>query len=91
MKRTLILIIAALALFPAAAMAGEDHSGDYGHHTVGSDNNDDSGNVEHDEHPRDDYDNNSGRKDRRVADDGRPPINKDHGDGHGHQGDFGND
>ena len=92
MKRSFLLTIAALALFPASAMAVQDHSGDYGHHTVGADNNDDAGNVEHDEHPRDDFDNTDGGKaaqpERRAAEDGRYPINKD---GHEHSGDYGND
>ncbi len=95
--RTLLLSLAALALLPAAAMADDNISGDYGHHTVGADNNDDSGNDDHDDHPRDAFDNDHDddhhhdRADtsRRTAEDGRYPINRDNDDGH--HGDFGND
>lgn len=86
--RTLLLSLAALALLPAAAIAG-DISGDYGHPTVGADNNDDTGDVQDT--------NQNGENDgaeqpsptRRTAEDGRYPINRDNNDGH--HGDFGND
>ncbi len=85
--RTLLLSLAALALLPVAAIAG-DISGDYGHSTVGADNNDDAGDVQDANH--------NGKNDgaeqtttaRRTAEDGRYPINRDDD---GHHGDFGND
>lgn len=92
--RTLLITLTALALLPAAAIADDNISGDYGHHTVGADNNDDAGNDDHDDHPRDSFDNDNDDDDdraetRRRAEDGRYPVNRDDDDGH--EGDFGND
>lgn len=84
--RLFALTVFALALLPAASFAG-DMSGDYGHATVGADNNDDAGDVQDQ--------NNNGENDSaeqepaagRTAEDGRRPINS----ARENQGDYGND
>lgn len=86
--RTLLLSLAALALLPVAAIAG-DISGDYGHATVGADNNDDAGDVQDANHNGENDGAEQPSPARRTAEDGRTPINRDNDDGH--HGDFGND
>lgn len=84
--RLFALTLFALALLPAASFAG-DISGDYGHSTVGADNNDDAGDVVDQNH--------NGENDAaeqqpaagRTAEDGRRPLNS----GHENQGDYGNE
>lgn len=84
--RILTLALFALALFPAASFAG-DISGDYGHSTVGANNNDDAGDVQ----DRDNNGENDAAKQEpaagRTAEDGRRPINA----GNEHQGAYGNE
>ena len=86
--KSLLLTIAALALLPVAAHAG-DISGDYGHATVGADNNDDAGDVQDTNHNGENDGAEQTTTTRRTAEDGRHPVNRD-GE-HKHQGDFGND
>lgn len=84
--RIFALTVFALALLPAASFAG-DISGDYGHATVGADNNDDAGNTVDQ--------NNNGERDAaeqepaagRTAEDGRTPVNSSREN----QGNYGND
>lgn len=85
--KSLLLTIAALALLPTVAIAS-DISGDYGHATVGADNNDDAGDVQDTNHNGE----NDGAErpdtaQSRTAEDGRRPVNS----GTENQGDFGND
>lgn len=86
--RTLLLTLAALTLLPPAAFA-DNISGDYGHPTVGADNNDDAGDVQDTNHNGENDGAEQTPTTRRTAEDGRYPINRDNDDGH--HGDFGND
>ena len=84
--RLFALTVFALALLPAASFAG-DISGDYGHATVGADNNDDAGDVQDQNHNGENDGAERTTSDARTAEDGRRPVNSSHEN----QGDYGND
>ena len=84
--RILALAVFALALFPAASIAA-DISGDYGHATVGADNNDDAGDVQDQNHNGENDGAEKQASNDRTAEDGRRPVNS----ATENQGSYGND
>ncbi len=84
--RILAVTLFALALLPAASFAG-DISSDYGHSTVGADNNDDAGDVVDQNHNGENDGAEATAAESRTAEDGRRPVNSPREN----QGDYGND
>ena len=86
--RAFLLTFAALTILASIPAFAGDISGDYGHPTVGADNNDDAGDVRDADHDGEDDGAEANAAARRTAEDGRHPVNKSTNE---HQGDYGND